>query len=306
MDLEDIITILNSAMFLGSIGMTYASYKYVHPGKGKNVIAVVPINGKISDKDSPGKVTSKKVIKDLEKLSKNQKIKGIIFDINSGGGSPYQSKEIAEYIRKKVKVPKVAVARSICASGAYMIASATDYIIAGEDSSLGSVGVVGVHIAFGGLLKKLGIKYNVIKSGKYKGMHLPLDGLSEEEEAILKGQSDTIYDLFVDYVSMNRLAALKVDSINVSYHSVREHILNLATGETYIGRNALNVGLIDKIGSTDEAIAYLEKKGKFKHSGIHEIKGSVSPFSRFGIGIGTSIGTSVVQSVKGSLLEDFD
>ena len=305
MDLESIVTVANGAIFLGSISMVYASWKLTHPGKGKNVIAVVPINGTISDKDYPGKVTSRRVIQSLEKLCKNPKVKGIIFDINSGGGSPYQSREIAKYIKKKVNVPNVTVARSICASGAYMIASATDYIFGEVDSSVGSVGVIGVHIAFGGMLEKLGIKYNVIKVGKHKDMHLPLKELTEEQESIMRSQAQEMYNNFVDYVSMNRVATLKHNSSNIDYHSLRQHILNLATGETYLANNAYKFGLIDGIGSTDEAVAYLEDRGKFKHSGIYDVKSSSSPFSRFGMSIGISLGNSIAESVKASLFDDY-
>lgn len=192
MDLENIVnvavTAVNGVMFLSTVGLAYASYKYVRPGKGRNVIAVVPLYNMITPKDKPGKMNSNSVIKSLEKLSKNKKIKGIIFDINSGGGAIYQSKEIAEYIRTKVKVPKVAWAKDVCASGAYMIACATDHIIAREESAIGSIGVISAHIAAGGLLHKLGIEYEVIKAGINKDSHLPLDRLTRKQRSFVQNQ----------------------------------------------------------------------------------------------------------------------
>ena len=293
MDLEDIITIgvtaVNSAMFLSTIGLTYASYKYVRPGKGKNVIGVIPINGTISNKDSPGKVNSKKVIKDIEKMCKNPKIKGIIFDINSGGGVVYQSREIASYISRKVFVPKVAVARDVCASGAYMIACATDYIFAREESAVGSIGVITAHLAASGLLDKLGIEYDVLKAGRNKDAHLPFKKLTEEQKLITQEQIDEIYDLFIRFVAKHRY---KNNRLN---NPTEEDIRAVATGDVYYGRKSLQYRLIDEIGSDDEAIAYIERKGNFKHSGIHEIKSSSSPLSKFGMNIGTSIGESIAD-----------
>lgn len=300
MDLEHIINAGSMFILGGSIGL-YLGAKLArrNPGRGDNVIAVVPITGKlvsINYANAPGKITAKKFIRTMEALKHNKKVKGIIFDINSGGGVVYQSKEIAEYIANKVEVPNVALARDVCASGAYMIACASDYIVAREESAVGSIGVITAHLAASGLLEKLGIEYDVLKAGKNKDAHLPLKKLTEEQRIITQEQIDEIYNMFIQFVAKHRYRN------NRANNPTEEDIRKIATGDVYYGRKSLEYGLIDEIGSKDGAIAYLEKAGNFKHSGIYEIEEVSGLLSKLGFKMGTSIGTAIGTSIADRLL----
>lgn len=294
MDLEDIVTVANGLMFAGSMASMYATYKMLKPGKGNNVIAIFPMNNLISNKDKPGKLHSNSIMKSLEKLSKNKKVKGIIFEINSGGGAVYQSKEIAEYVRTKIKVPKVAWTRDICASGAYMIACATGHIIGREESAIGSIGVISAHIAGGGLLGKLGIEYDIIKAGKNKDSHLPFDKLKPKHKKIMQEQTNYIYKLFIEYVAENRKKA----GVNI------ESIKKIATGDAYYGNESLKYGLIDEFGSMDEAVSYVETIGNFKHSSFLYVNDPSSPFSKMGNKLGISIANGILDELKMSAIEE--
>lgn len=293
MDLEQIISASNMFLLGGSIGL-FLGVKYArrNSGKGDNVIAVVPVTGQLVSlnyANTPGKITAKKFIRTMEALKNNKKVKGIIFDINSGGGVVYQSREIAEYIANKVNVPTVALARDICASGAYMIACATDYIIAREESAIGSIGVITAHVAAAGLLEKLGVEYDVIKAGKNKDAHLPLKKLSDEQRLITQEQINEIYNIFIEFVAKHRY---NIDRLN---NPTEEDIRAIATGDVYYGRKSLEYGLIDALGSTDEAVSYLELAGNFKHTGIYQIEEVAGFFSKFGLKMGASIGTSIAD-----------
>lgn len=300
MDLEQLLQGINGFLFVnglivgGTVGIYLGARMAMRkPGKGNNVIAVVPFVGNIMPGNSPSNINSNKIIKTLETLSKNKKIKGIIFDINSGGGTVYQSKEIADYIQEMVTVPTVALARDVCASGAYMIACGTDAIVAREESAVGSIGVITAHFAAGGLLEKLGIKYEVIKAGKHKGAHLPLDEMTREERAITQSNIDTIYESFVSYVSSRRAPSYGDDK----KVPIEEHIRKLATGDIFFGREALNLGLIDVIGSMDEAVYLVEKLGDFKHSDIYRIENKTGLLARLSSRAGYSIGKAFADGL---------
>lgn len=293
MDLEHIISAGNMLILGGSLGL-YLGAKLArrNPGKGDNVIAVVPITGQlvsINYANTPGKITAKKFIRTMEALKHNKKVKGIIFDINSGGGVVYQSREIAEYIANKVRVPNVALARDVCASGAYMIASAADYIVAREESAVGSIGVITMHPAVGGLLKKLGIECDVLKAGKNKDAHLPLKELSVEQRAIIQEQIDEIHDMFIKFVTKHRYRNYRANN------PTEEDIRKIATGDVYYGRKSLEYGLIDKLGSMDEAVELVERAGNFKHTGIYQIEEVSGFLSKLGFKMGTAIGTSIAD-----------
>lgn len=293
MDLEQIVSAGNMFILGGFIGLLLgARLARKNPGKGDNVIAVVPITGQIVSLDyssSPGKITAKKFVKMMGALGRNKKVKGIIFDINSGGGVVYQSREIAEYIANKVRVPTVALAQDICASGAYMIACSANYIVGREESAIGSIGVITAHLAAAGLLEKLGIEYDVLKAGKNKDAHLPLKRLTEEQRLITQEQINEIYDLFIAYVAKHRNGRINSPT--------EEDIREIATGDVYYGRKSLQYGLIDKLGSMDEAIELVEKAGNFKHSGIYQIEEVSGFFSKLGLKMGASIGTSIADRI---------
>ena len=294
MDLGQIIALGNGAMILG-----FGTYMVVKRKRaGNEITAVLPLTGSIVSNNTPGKISSKKVIGTLEGLIKNKKIKGIIFDINSGGGVVYQSREIAEYIEHKVKIPTVALARDVCASGAYMIACATDSIIAREESAVGSIGVITAHFAAGGLLEKLGVKYQITKAGKNKDSHMPFNELTPEQEEITRGQINTIYDIFVDYVQRRREGTL-----GGKIFTNEGHLNRLATGDIFFGKEAFRSGLIDHIGSLDKAVEVLEEIGNFKHSFLYHVPERMGLLQSMGFRAGTSIGSGIANGIISSISE---
>ncbi|MEM4397999.1 MAG: RDD family protein, partial [Candidatus Woesearchaeota archaeon] len=137
---------------------------------GKNV-AIIPLYGVISvsegDMFSSDIISSDAVIKKIEKAENNKEIKAIIFDINSPGGSPVATDEISQKIKslKQKNITTIAVIREYGASGAYWIASSTDYIFANRMSLVGSIGVIGSYLDFSGFLNRYNITYQRYVSG---------------------------------------------------------------------------------------------------------------------------------------------
>ncbi len=209
-------------------------------------IVLIPIKGTIVSDDggflSEDVVTSSEIINYLKKAKEDSTIKAVILEINSPGGTAIGSKEIVDVVRDFNK-PVVAWIRSIGASGAYWIASASDVIVADQLSITGSIGVIGSYLEFEGLMSKYGVKYERLVTGKYKDIGSPYKTLTEEERQLLLNKLNTIHKIFSDDVSKNR-------NKNLSKYS---------TGEFFLGLEAKEIGLVDFLGGKETAINITKK-----------------------------------------------
>jgi len=213
-------------------------------------IALIPIQGIImTTGDSfygQDIASSDKIVKNIKKADEAENIKAIIFEINSGGGTAVASEEVVNAIKKSNKTT-LAYIREVGASGAYWIASATDYILASRMSITGSVGVIGSYLEFSGLLDRYNITYQRIVAGKHKDIGSPLKDLTREEEDILQKQLDLIHDYFLNDVIENR---------NLTEESIKQ----VSTAQIFLGKQAKDLNLIDDFGGKEESIAYIEQQ----------------------------------------------
>jgi len=212
-------------------------------------VALIPIQGMITSFESDGffgegVASSDKIIKNIEKADKNPAIKAIILEINSGGGLPVASEEIVNAVKKTNKTTIVFI-REIGASGAYWIASASDYIFANRMSIVGSVGVRASYLQFSGLLDDYNVTYERLVSGEFKDIGNPLKELTDVERMFLQEQIDLLHDYFLDDV---------VKSRNLN----EEQIAEIVTSKFYLGIKAKELGLIDDFGGKDEAVSYVK------------------------------------------------
>jgi len=192
-------------------------------------------------------VTSPDEIRKLiRKADKNDKIDAIVFRINSPGGSAVASDEIAIEI-KKVNKTTVAWIREIGTSGAYWIASSTDYVIANRMSITGSIGVIASYLGFSGFLEDHNISYERLVAGDLKDIGSPFKEPTLQETALLEESLAEIHDYFIEEVANNR---------NLKKRDVEK----IATGLFYLGIEAKKIGLVDELGSRDEVISYIEKQ----------------------------------------------
>jgi protease IV len=252
-------------------------------------VAIIPITGVIMGDDSDflfDEVTSStEIVKLIRKADDNPKIKAIVLEINSPGGSAVASAEIADAVKKTNKTT-VAWIREVGASGAYWVASAADYAVANRVSITGSIGVIASYLEFPGLLEEYNVTYRRLVAGKYKDIGTPLKEMTPEEEIIFQKNLDEIRDYFVEEVAKNRgLTERQVDS--------------MANGLFYLGAEAKQLGLIDELGGKDEVIRYIEEKENIvaetveykKEKGFFDLfRSSMSESSYFvGKGIGNSL-----------------
>src|SRR3990170_3595593 len=177
---------------------------------------------------------------------------GIVLRIDSPGGAVGPSQEIYREVLKTTEGKKVVASMGgLAASGGYYIASAANRIFANPGTITGSIGVIMAFSNFEELMKKLGLKTTVIKSGKFKDVGSPVRELTEEERKILQNVSDDIHGQFIEAVAKGR---------NLKIESVKE----LADGRIFSGRQAKESGLIDELGTLEDAISYATKLAGIK------------------------------------------
>ena len=243
-----ILFILTSGCFIGgfftgSIGSAFAG-QGTALSSGMDAIYLIRLEGVISATSSSGlfgsaSITPELIIEQLRSAEGNPSVKAILLRVNSGGGSAAASQEIYEEL-KKITKPVVVSVGDVCASGAYYICCAADKIIANRTSSVGSIGVILQVTNLEELYKKLGIQYTTIKQGKYKDAGSSARPLTAEEEKLLEEQTYKIYDQFINDVALSRKLSV-------------EKVEEIATGWVYLGTEALELGLIDGIGTYRDA-----------------------------------------------------
>jgi len=215
-------------------------------------VGVIRIDGVIAGTGSgvDGYMTPESFKDMLDQAEEDDSVKAIVLRIDSPGGTVAASEEIAAYVKACKKQIVVSVG-DVGASGAYMVASQADEIWAMPGSAVGSIGVIAEIPNVSGLLDKVGVEFQVITAGKYKDAGSPYRPLTEEEQALIQGEVDDAYDQFVGIVAEGR-------KMSVS------EVETLATGWAWNGDRAKEIGLVDKIGTYQDALDSAAKRGGIK------------------------------------------
>lgn len=204
-------------------------------------VALVRIEGVILD--------SKDIIEELKEYSEDASVKAIVLRVDSPGGGVAPSQEIYDEIKKLREKKKVVVSMgSVAASGGYYISSPADIIVANAGTLTGSIGVIMEIPNVEGLMDKIGLKTEVIKSGKHKDIASIFKSMTAEERDILQSVLDDVHDQFIQAVAEAR---------EMEVEDVRE----LADGRIFTGRMAREVGLVDELGNLEVAIGLAGKLG---------------------------------------------
>jgi protease-4 len=211
----------------------------------KKKVAVIPIYGAIYKKDSGfSDKGSDLIVNMIKKYGEDKNIKAIVLDINSPGGSVAAVEEIYTMIKRikdKYKKPFVAHFGDVAASGGLYVAMACDKIISDAGTLTGSIGVIFSTTEGEALFKKIGLKPNVIKSGKFKDIGSFSREMTKDEKELLQNMINDIYDGFVGIVAQGR----KLD---------KDKVKEFADGRIFTGNQAKQIGLIDRIGDLYDAI----------------------------------------------------
>ncbi len=209
----------------------------------ENYIATIKIDGVITQDDYRSEV--------LEKIAKEKSIKAVIVNIDSPGGGIVGSEILFEELRNiAAHKPIVVMMGSVAASGGYMAALASDYIIARNGTLTGSIGVIMESPDVTELANKVGVKFHNYKSSSLKGSPSPFEKSNAEVDAVMNASIQDSYKFFADLVRERRGDKLVKNT---------KHVLD---GRVFTGRQAFEAGLIDEIGGKEQAIFYLEKSHK--------------------------------------------
>jgi protease IV len=267
-----------AALLVVAVAVGSASYWYFRDTTGGAAaahIAKVKIEGTI--------VENEELIERLDRIRKSPAVRGVILAINSPGGTTAGGEAIFEEVRRlAAEKPVVAQVGTLAASAGYMVASATDHIVARQSSIVGSIGVLIQFPDLTGLMEKLGIGVESVKSSPLKAEPSPFTPTTDEERQMVRALIMDSYDWFVGLVEDRRPLT-------------RAEVQALADGSIFTGRQALQRKLVDTLGGEREAVAWLATKGVDPELGVVEWKprrsgGLLSAFTAGGEGLARLLG----------------
>ena len=237
------------AIALGVLGRMGSQAAPAGIGLG-DAVAVLRLDGAITsgqaDYLNPQGITPGRVA-DLLEQAADPAVKAIVVHVNSPGGSVVASDEIYHALLDFDR-PVVIWMGEVAASGGYYISCGGDYVFAHPDTLTGSIGVISQFLNVEDLLDEIGVDVVVITSGPRKDFGSLYRDMTEEEQALWQEITDEIYEEFIEVVSQARDLPL-------------DELRELADGRIYTGRQALERGLVDELGTLDDAIAKAAELG---------------------------------------------
>lgn len=240
-----------------------------------NIVAVYYAYGEIVDEVSTSslsdehQIVGSKTIEDLKKLADDDDVKAVVLRVNSPGGSAYASEQIWHQVMNiKSKKPIVVSMGGYAASGGYYISCAADHIVAEPTTLTGSIGIFGMFPEGSELInKKLGVHSSVVKTNEYADFGNYTRPMNEGEKAVLQQYINRGYELFTKRCADGR--KMSQDSIKV-----------IGEGRVWTGVHAKQLGLVDQLGSLEDAIAIAKKKAKVDECSIISYPGETSVFEQ--------------------------
>lgn len=225
-------------------------------------VAVYYAYGDIVDDVAAGysqnhQIVAKQVTQDLQKLREDKDVKAVVLRVNSGGGSAYASEQIWHEVKLlREKKPVVVSMGGLAASGGYYISCAANKIYAEPTTLTGSIGIFGMIPDMSELMtQKIGLKFDVVKTNAMSDLGAMGRPFNEAEANLMQNHINEGYELFTGRVAEGRKIAQ--DSVKV-----------IAEGRVWTGEQGLKIGLVDKLGDLNDAIAAAAKLAKMEKYSI--------------------------------------
>ncbi len=272
----------------------------VDPNKKKSVapqIAVIYANGSImSGRGTSGPfgdeiIGSETMVKTIKEAAENDRVKAIVLRVNSPGGSAVAS-DIIWRALEQVDKPVVVSMGDVAASGGYYISMGADHIYAEPGTITGSIGVVGGKLALEGLFEKLGITTSYVTRGENSGALSVMQPFSESERKAMQRTMNEIYEIFVTKAAAGR-------EMDV------EELKELAGGRIYTGEVAVENGLVDDLGTLDDAFEKAKELAGLENAKDVDrllLPKPTSPFEQLFGPLDTEVNQDVATSVVQDLL----
>ena len=231
-----------SFLYLAKVTSSSGDRYYEQTGGGGGKIAVVNLDFTI--------LSSESIVRQFKKYGEDKSIKAIILKVNTPGGGVAASQEMYEIIKqtRDSGKPVIVSISSLGASGGYYAACGGSIIIADPGSLVGSIGVIMNFMNFKDLAEKIGVSQTIIKSGDLKDAGNPLREINEKDKEYFQSIVDDSFDQFLEVVSKAR---------NMDKEKLKEY----ADGRVFTGRQAKNIGLIDSLGTFEDAIRIASRMG---------------------------------------------
>ena len=208
-------------------------------------IAILYADGEITDESGDG-IVGTKMVKTIAKIHKDESVKAVVLRVNSPGGSADASEQIWHAVQtlKQKGLPVVVSMGDYAASGGYYISCGADYIFAEPTTITGSIGIFGLIPNAGVLRDKIGIDIDALGTNKHTSFSagLGLRGMTGSERAMMQKMVERGYDLFTSRCAQGR-------------HMPQDEIKKIGEGRVWLGKDALELGLVDELGNIEMAIA---------------------------------------------------
>ena len=234
-----------------------------------NQVAVLHVDGEIIEGSSYEEVAADRFVKEIDKLRKDRLVKAVVLRVNSPGGSVSASVKIRQALDLLMaEKPLVASYGDYAASGGYWISNGCQKIFSDATTITGSIGVFSMVPEFGGVTKKIGVGVETVGSNKHSDMFSLMRPFDTKELAYMQASVEDIYETFVSLVASSRnMDVAAVDAI--------------AQGRVWTGADALGIGLVDEIGTLDDAIAYAAALADYHSSDEYTVCDYPEPLTPF-------------------------
>lgn len=249
--------------------ISFAKYaNSIESKSDKNKVAVLYASGAINNGKGYDAIYAENYVKEIQKLQKDDNIKAVVFRINSPGGSANASDEILfEMQQLKRKKPVVVSFGDYAASGGYYIAMGADKIYSEPNTLTGSIGVFGVIPYFKDLAAKNGIRSDAVSTNANSNMISAINGLSPGTLNIMTRSVESTYQRFVHFVTQNRKKSF-------------EQIDAVGGGRIWSGVRAKEIGLVDELGTLEDAINFAAKSANVKDYSVSSYPAKMSKFEQ--------------------------
>jgi len=232
-------------LILGTVVIIGLAFLVVNMALTGDRLALSPLSGRVGLVEIVGEIDDPDpVVDQLDRMQRDTSVRAVVIRLDSPGGGVAASQEIFEAVkrvREEGKKPVIASMGGVAASGAYYVACAADSIVANAGTLTGSIGVIMTFPNTEDLFRKVGIRFETVKTGKYKDIGTMWRPMTDDERKLLQDVLSNVYDQFVDAIVDGRSLA-------------REDILPYADGRIFSGDQAQEYGFVDRLGDLDDAV----------------------------------------------------
>ncbi|MBL3548089.1 MULTISPECIES: signal peptide peptidase SppA [Chryseobacterium] len=253
---------------LNKVSLANYISSYADDDKSGEKVAVLYASGSINNGDGYNDIYADKYVKYIKKLQDDEKVKAVVLRINSPGGSANASDEILfELQQLKKKKPLIVSFGDYAASGGYYVAMAADKIYSEPNTLTGSIGVFGVIPYFKDIANKNGIRADVVATNANSMYYSGLNGVTPYGVNMMTRGVEGTYKRFVHFVTQNRKQTF-------------EQIDNIGGGRVWSGVRAKQIGLVDDLGTLNDAIKFAAQKAGLKSYHVDSFPKRMSPFEQ--------------------------